>query len=387
MLLHRNENASQKTLAFKGLDTYVKENYMLSRERATVFTQTSSDSSIDLKPEFVLKGKGTRTKLNRPSSIKFQWSESGSYRMDQLKQTIINLPNRFNPFKCKDFGIYKLDDYAVHLMLEVRKLLWERGYVLIIIGGGIKGYIQENDTHVHHVLKCEYRDLEAESMLSMLQKNNAKIPSPSRDDMTKMIATAWNKLNVDHTRAFKTLSVTNSLDGSEDYLVSDRLFKLIGDSMVFFRKKLIESEIPASLPAVVKKLIPPKGIKHKNQKGYELLDFVCPDDAQEDDYQNLLDNLFKSQINFEEESDGESSDGSSDEVPQDERTAAQPDESEIAASSSRVVPLSNLCDDPDVNKNSLFLDSMAKVFEMDTVRFYSATCVSFRACMMKLVEA
>ena len=44
-------------------------------------------------------------------------------------------------------------------------------------------------------------------------------------------------------------------------------------------KNLIESEIPASLPAVVKKLIPPKGIKHKNQEGYELLDFVCPDDA------------------------------------------------------------------------------------------------------------
>ena len=138
--------------------------------------------------------------------------------------------------------------------------------------------------------------------------------------------------------------------------------------MVSFRKKLIESEIPASLPAVVKKLILPKGIKRKNQEGYELLDFVCPDDAQEDDYQNLFDNLFKSQINFEEESDGESSDSddSSDEVLQDEGTATQPDESEIAASSSRVVPLSNLCDDPDVNKDALFLDSMAKVFEMDT---------------------
>ena len=86
-------------------------------------------------------------------------------------------------------------------------------------------------------------------------------------------------------------------------LVSNKFFKLIGDSMVFFRKKLIESEIPASLPAVVKKLIPPKGDKGNNQEGYELLDFVCPDGAQED-YQNLLDNLFKSQINFEEESDG-----------------------------------------------------------------------------------
>ena len=86
-------------------------------------------------------------------------------------------------------------------------------------------------------------------------------------------------------------------------LVSNKFFKLIGDSMVSFRKKLIESEIPASLSAVVKKLIP-KGIKGNNQEGYELLDFVCPDDAQEEDYQNLFDNLFKSQINFEEESDG-----------------------------------------------------------------------------------
>ena len=93
---------------------------------------------------------------------------------------------------------------------------------------------------------------------------------------------------------------------------------------------------------MVKKLIPPKGVKRKNQKGFELLDFICPDDAQEDYYQNLFDNLFKSQINFEEESDGESadSDDSSDEVLQDEGTATQPDESEIATSSSRVVPLS-----------------------------------------------
>ena len=189
----------------------------------------------------------------------------------------------------------------------------------MIIGGGVTGCIQENDTHAHRVLKREYPDLEAELMLSTLQKYNAKILSPSRDDMMKMIATAWNKLNVVHIRAFKILLVTNNLDGSEDYLVSDRLFKLIGDSMVCFREKLIKSEIPASLLAMVKKLIPPKGIKRKNQRGYELLDFVCPDDSQEDDYQNLFDNLFKSQISFEEESDGESSDGddSSDEVLQD----------------------------------------------------------------------
>ena len=35
MPLHRNESTTQKTMAFKNMDTYVKENYRLSWERAT----------------------------------------------------------------------------------------------------------------------------------------------------------------------------------------------------------------------------------------------------------------------------------------------------------------------------------------------------------------
>ena len=34
--------------------------------------------------------------------------------------------------------------------------------------------------------------------------------------MMKMIATAWNKLNVDHTHTFKTFFVTNRSDESEN---------------------------------------------------------------------------------------------------------------------------------------------------------------------------
>ena len=96
-----------------------------------------------------------RTKINIPSGIKVQWSDSGSYRNDQLKQTMLNLPDRYNPFTCKDFAIYELDDYATHLMPEVRKLLWECGYVLTIIGGGITAYARVNETHVHHPLNRE----------------------------------------------------------------------------------------------------------------------------------------------------------------------------------------------------------------------------------------
>ena len=68
----------------------------------------------------------------------------------------MNLLNRFNPFTCKGFAIYVLDDYAVHLMAEVRKLLWECGYVLLTIIGHIDGYIQENGTHVRRALERKY---------------------------------------------------------------------------------------------------------------------------------------------------------------------------------------------------------------------------------------
>ena len=72
MLLHRNESTTQRTMTFKNMDTYVKENYSLSRGRATVFTQVSSDPTANFIPEFVFKGKETRIKLNPPEGMKVQ---------------------------------------------------------------------------------------------------------------------------------------------------------------------------------------------------------------------------------------------------------------------------------------------------------------------------
>ena len=57
MPLHRNESSGCKTMNMKNQDAYVKENYMLSRERITVFTQFASES-VKVHPEFVFKGKG-----------------------------------------------------------------------------------------------------------------------------------------------------------------------------------------------------------------------------------------------------------------------------------------------------------------------------------------
>ena len=110
-------------------------------------------------------------------------------------------------------------------------------------------------------------------MLEQLNNDPNKIPSPSRDEMMRMLLKAWELLDVDTEREFKSLFVTNALDGSEDYLVSDKLHALVGNEMVKFRTELMTSHPAKTLKEVIWKLIPPKCVKRKgNDEGIELLD-------------------------------------------------------------------------------------------------------------------
>ena len=84
MPLHRNKNVSQKTLSLKPEEVFLKENYMLSRERVTCFTQLCCDPKIELKLEFVFKGKRTRTHLTLPKGVHYQWAPKGSYRTELI---------------------------------------------------------------------------------------------------------------------------------------------------------------------------------------------------------------------------------------------------------------------------------------------------------------
>ena len=88
---------------------------------------------------------------------------------------IETLPNQFNMFTEQGFAIYVLDDHAVYIMPEVRQALFKKGYLLVVIGGGITGNVQINDTHCHHHLKCSYRDLEIKLMLEQLGKERKEL--------------------------------------------------------------------------------------------------------------------------------------------------------------------------------------------------------------------
>ena len=302
----------------------------------------------------MFKGKGTRTHLTPRKGVHYQWTPKGSYRIEQILDMINKLPNRFNMFTEQSFSIYVLDDYSLHLMPEVRQALFKKGYVLVIIGGGITGDIQINDTNCHRDLRKHYRDLEMKLMMEQLEKNPIKIPSPSQNDMMPMLLQAWETLEIDTKREFKSLFVTNALDGSEDYLVSDKLFALIGDEIIDFRKELMSQNSVKILKEVIGNLIPPKGVKRKaNVEGSELLDCEgeeisleefqqeCDEDEVTEDYLAAVEN--------------------NSEVHDATTVQSNNDQSNSISIPKQNVSFSDLTNDPDTERDSEFLDKMQQI--------------------------
>ena len=72
-------------------------------------------------------------------------------------------------------------------------------------------------------------------MTEPLRPNLRKIPQPTRHDMMRMLIESFKSLESDFVNRFKTLWVTNFSEGSEDYLVSERLMLLVGEKMKAFR--------------------------------------------------------------------------------------------------------------------------------------------------------
>ena len=81
---------------------------MLSRKRVTCFTQLCSHPKVDLKSEFVFKGKGTRTHVTPPQGVNHQWPPKGWYRIEQMVGMFVE----------NGFAMYMLHDYSIYLMSE-----------------------------------------------------------------------------------------------------------------------------------------------------------------------------------------------------------------------------------------------------------------------------
>ena len=86
-------------------------------------------------------------------------------------------------------------------------------------------------------------------------------------------------------KAFKTLWVTNALDGSDGFLVSDKIMSPAGKSIRNFRNKSMNKPLPKTVNLLINSIIPPKRIK----KGKRCDGSVLGDAEEMDQGENVCD--------------------------------------------------------------------------------------------------
>ena len=206
-------------------------------------------------------------------------------------------------------------------------------------------------------------------MLEKLTKDPKKVPAPDRGEMMSLLVESEKAVELDANTAFKSVWVTNCLDGSEDYLVNDKIFALVGDSMRQFRNEMTAKPPPKTIKEVIRSLIPPKGIKRgKNTEGSELLD---GDEIAEEK---------EEEVEEEEEIDAKQllqalTGDISIEVVTEKETQ------ECNAVTGNSVSLVGISESDQINKDGKFLDAIKKVFDEHE------TSVQFTAARNQLENA
>ena len=137
-------------------------------------------------------------------------------------------------------------------------------------------------------------------MLEKLTKDPKKVPAPDRGKMMSLLVKSEKAVELDANAAFKSVWVTNCLDGSEDYLVNDKIFALVIDSMRQFRNEMTAKPPPKAIKEVIGSLIPPKCIKRGKNTDGKFLDSIKKvfheheTSVQFTAAQNQLENAYKS---------------------------------------------------------------------------------------------
>ena len=174
--------------------------------------------------------------------------------------------------------------------------------------------------------------------------------------MMRMLKKSFGSLEIDVSSRFKALWVTNALDGSEDYLVSERVIALVGNKMKTFLNDLMKKKSAKSLKDLMKLMTPPKGIRRKNLNN----DMMVPPDEGDELFDSEGDELISWEQVQEEESDEEEN---SETEGQDSTVPIINVSAEEGQSSSSSVPilLADSCpEDSELKKYASFLDDLGK---------------------------
>ena len=87
---------------------------------------------------------------------------------------------------------------------------------------------------------------------------------PTRDDMMRMLVESLQSIDIDIPARYKALWLTSALDGSEDYLASEKIMSLVGKDLKNFSAELMKFKSLKQLKALLELITPTKGVLRKN---------------------------------------------------------------------------------------------------------------------------
>ena len=238
--LHVNESGSkyQKTLAFDGGQVELKELHSATRERWTVNTYCTSDvdraCAGDNPVQMMFKGgEGVKATIRESLDqlrgsgcmgtlrhVSATTSPTGSYNTADILSYLSDVLPPWDPNR--KWRILLLDAFSAHLDEDVSKLAWDRGYLLVYIGGGCTGSIQPLDTHVHGPFSRAFQELEMRDLITEADAHPHRVPILSRVELMAIVITIWQRedFHMLGAQGFEHNMFNLALDGSEDHLGS-----------------------------------------------------------------------------------------------------------------------------------------------------------------------
>ena len=243
---HMNESGSkyQRTLSFKGGSVGLSECHSATRQRWTssTFTTSSLQRARAIPPlEVMMKGgQGVHQKLLdaltelRASGVfgSLTWlsvatSPSGSYNTEDVHAFLDRHLELMTPGR--HWRIIMADDYSAHKADCIWDLCWERGYVLVLFGGGCTGALQICDTHLHFPLSTQYQEAEMAHLLEQSDRDPKALPVMDRADCLREVTAVYSQPSL-HEKVARRGCVDNMfllpLDGSQDHMGKEELQSL-----------------------------------------------------------------------------------------------------------------------------------------------------------------
>ena len=145
-------------------------------------------------------------------------SHSGSYSQDDILNFLDrHLPQDGPQSRARYWRIMFADDFAAHKVNAVRRLCWQRGYVLIVHPGGATPFTQTPDTDLNQHVRKDYIALETVEFIEHFQRGEA-IPKLQPETMIDLMVQVLRnpEVHLRPAKGYKKTAVAVDLDGRED---------------------------------------------------------------------------------------------------------------------------------------------------------------------------